>query len=55
MSPVWSKPARRLRPAPPGDIQEGEAYIEIQALDAKTYDTHGNPTRVKVRVAQAEG
>ena len=37
-----------------GDIKEGEAYIEIQALEAKTYDSHGNPTRVKVRVEQAE-
>ena len=39
---------------PAGDIEEGEAYIEIQALEAKTYDSHGNPTRVKVRVEQAE-
>ena len=39
---------------PAGDIKEGEAYIEIQALDAKTLDSHGNPTRVKVRVEQAE-
>ena len=36
------------------DAKEGEAYIEIQALDAKTLDSHGNPTRVKVRVEQAE-
>ena len=40
--------------APAGDIKEGEAYIEIQALDAKTLDSHGNPTRVKVRVEQTE-
>ena len=33
--------------------QKGEAYIEIQALDAKTLDSHGNPTRVKVRVEQS--
>ena len=46
---------KTVETCPAGDIQEGEAYIEIQALDAKTYDTHGNPTRVKVRVAQAEG
>lgn len=39
---------------PAGDIQEGEAYIEIQALDAKTLDSHGNPTRVRVRIEQAE-
>lgn len=54
MSPASSKPARRLRRVPPGDIEEGEAYIEIQALDTKTHDNHGNPTRVKVRVEQAE-
>ena len=42
------------RDVPAGDIKEGEAYIEIQALDAKTLDSHGNPTRVKVRVEQAE-
>ena len=46
---------KTVETCPAGNIQEGEAYIEIQALDAKTYDTHGNPTRVKVRVAQAEG
>ena len=45
---------KTVETCPAGDIQEGEAYIEIQALVAKTYDTHGNPTRVKVRVAQAE-
>ena len=43
-----------FRSCPAGDIKEGEAYIEIQALDAKTLDSHGNPTRVKVRVEQAE-
>ena len=46
---------KTIETCPAGDIKEGEAYIEIQALDAKTYDAHGNPTRVKVRVAQAEG
>ncbi len=46
---------KTVETCPAGGIQEGEAYIEIRALDAKTYDTHGNPTRVKVRVAQAEG
>ena len=45
---------KTIETCPAGDIKEGEAYIEIQALDAKTYDAHGNPTRVKVRVAQAE-
>ena len=45
---------KTVETCPAGDIKEGEAYIEIQALDAKTYDAHGNPTRVKVRVAQAE-
>lgn len=35
-------------------IEEGDAYIEIQALDKKTLDDHGNPTRVKIQVAQAE-
>lgn len=45
---------KTIETCPAGDIKEGEAYIEIQALDAKTYDVHGNPTRVKVRVAQAE-
>ena len=46
---------KTIETCPAGDIKEGEAYIEIQALDAKTLDSHGNPTRVKVRVAQAEG
>lgn len=45
---------KTVETCPAGDIKEGEAYIEIQALDAKTYDVHGNPTRVKVRVAQTE-
>lgn len=54
MNRAWSRPARPLRPAPQAYIKEGEAYIEIQALDAKTYDAHGNPTRIKVRVAQPE-
>ena len=36
-----------------GDIAEGEASIEIQALDSKTFDEHGNPTRIKVQVAHA--
>ena len=45
---------KTVETCPAGDIKEGEAYIEIQALDAKTYDAHGNPMRVKVRVAQAE-
>ena len=45
---------KTVETCPAGDIREGEAYIEIQALDAKTYDAHGNPTRIKVRVAQAE-
>ena len=45
---------RTIETCPAGDIKEGEAYIEIQALDAKTLDSHGNPTRVKVRVEQAE-
>ena len=45
---------KTVETCPAGDIKEGEAYIEIQALDAKTYDAHGNPTRVKVRVAQTE-
>lgn len=45
---------KTVETCPAGGIKEGEAYIEIQALDAKTYDAHGNPTRVKVRVAQAE-
>lgn len=35
------------------DPQEGDAYIEIQALDKKTLDSHGNPTRVKVSIAAA--
>ena len=39
---------------PAGDIEEGDALIEIQALDAKTLDAHGNPTRVKVKVSRAE-
>ena len=45
---------KTVETCPAGDIEEGEAYIEIQALEAKTYDSHGNPTRVKVRVEQAE-
>lgn len=45
---------KTIETCPAGDIKEGEAYIEIQALDAKTLDSHGNPTRVKVRVEQAE-
>ena len=44
---------KTIETCPAGDIKEGEAYIEIQALDAKTLDSHGNPTRVKVRVEQA--
>lgn len=39
---------------PAGDIEEGDALIEIQALDAKTLDAHGNPTRAKVKVSRAE-
>lgn len=46
---------KTVETCPAGEVEEGEAYIEIQALDAKTYDDHGNPTRVKVRVEQAEG
>ena len=46
---------KTVETCPAGEVEEGEAYIEIQALDAKTYDDHGNPTRVKVRVKQAEG
>ncbi len=46
---------KTVETCPAGEIEEGEAYIEIQALDAKTHDEHGNPTRVKVRVEQAEG
>lgn len=45
---------KTIETCPAGGIKEGEAYIEIQALDAKTLDSHGNPTRVKVRVEQAE-
>ena len=45
---------KTIETCPAGDIKEGEAYIEIQALDTKTLDSHGNPTRVKVRVEQAE-
>ena len=45
---------KTIETCPAGDIKEGEAYIEIQALDAKTLDSHGNPTRVKVRVEQTE-
>ena len=45
---------KTVETCPAGDIEEGEAYIEIQALDTKTHDNHGNPTRVKVRVEQAE-
>lgn len=33
---------KTIETCPAGDIKEGEAYIEIQALDAKTYDSHGN-------------
>lgn len=46
---------KTVETCPAGEVEEGEAYIEIQALDAKTHDDHGNPTRVKVRVEQAEG
>lgn len=46
---------KTVETCPAGEVEEGEAFIEIQALDAKTYDDHGNPTRVKVRVEQAEG
>ncbi len=46
---------KTVETCPAGEIEEGEAYIEIQALDAKTLDEHGNPTRIKVRVARAEG
>lgn len=46
---------KTVETCPAGEIEEGEAYIEIQALDAKTHNEHGNPTRVKVRVEQAEG
>ena len=46
---------KTVETCPAGEVEEGEAYIEIQALDAKTYDDHGNPTRVKVWVEQAEG
>lgn len=46
---------KTVETCPAGEVEEGEAYIEIQALDAKTYDDHGSPTRVKVRVEQAEG
>ena len=51
---VIQNDGKTVETCPAGDIKEGEAYIEIQALDAKTYDAHGNPTRVKVRVAQTE-
>ena len=44
---------KTIETCPAGEIKEGEAYIEIQALDAKPYDDHGNPTRVKGRVEQA--
>lgn len=38
---------KTIETCPAGNIKEGEAYIEIQALDAKTLDSHGNPTRVR--------
>lgn len=48
------KPGRAVEYCPAGDIAEGDALIEIQALDAKTLDAHGNPTRVKVKVSRTE-
>lgn len=44
---------KTVEACPAGDIAEGEASIEIQALDSKTFDEHGNPTRIKVQVAHA--
>lgn len=48
------EPGKAVECCPAGDIEEGDALIEIQALDAKTLDAHGNPTRVKVKVSRAE-
>ena len=48
------EPGKAVEYCPAGDIEEGDAFIEIQALDAKTLDAHGNPTRVKVKVSRAE-
>lgn len=48
------EPGRAVEYCPAGSIEEGDAFIEIQALDAKTLDAHGNPTRVKVKVSRAE-
>ena len=37
------------------DIEVGDAYVEIQALDRDTKMAHGNPTRVKVSVVKKDG
>lgn len=37
------------------DIEVGDAYVEIQALDRDTNMPHGNPTRVKVSVVKKDG
>lgn len=46
-------PGKTVEFCPAEGIQEGEAFIEIQALNKKTLDDHGNPTRVKIQVANA--
>lgn len=46
-------PGKTVEFCPAEGIQEGEAFIEIQALNKKTLDNHGNPTRVKIQVANA--
>lgn len=48
------EPGKAVERCPAGGIEEGDAFIEIQALDAKTLDAHGNPTRVKVKVSRTE-
>lgn len=38
---------------PAGDIEPGDAAIEIQAVDSTTGRDHGNPTRINVTVIRA--
>lgn len=44
------KPGETIESCDVDRVEEGEAFIQIQALDAKTKKDHGNPARVKVNV-----
>jgi hypothetical protein len=46
-------PGERIETVDAPEAEEGDARVEVQALDAETLEEHGSPTAVEVSVAEA--